>query len=300
MPEPSWLEENRGRLLGLLIVGTLGTIGFLYFTDRIAEDVIGLLMAAAFVVGACGFALHHLLENATGRVRAVAYGLGLAAFAVSMTLVYTTLEPGAPAVHGELRAPGDTLPLADHHGHMRMLLRGHPAGSGAEEVKATLAVGDELVQGEISRTVSRGRRTRRGGGGGSVVTEHDSEYVLVNVPTDAQSVRLVKLEGHLDGALDVSLFRERVPYFAELIAAGLILLGGALLAARIRASTVGVAALGAAIAFALGVYRYATPTLAVRPEIGAMLGGSIVGGAAAALLTLLVRKLAAPPEPARR
>lgn len=289
-----WFEEHRGTVMGFAVVGVLVALIAMYFTDILPEQAAGLLLGAAAVVGCFLFTVRALLEHASGRgARGAVIGVAIATVLVSGWLVYSTLEPGAPVVHGQLAAQGDSLSLGDEgHGRLRMLLHGKPAGAGAEEVEATLALGDKLVQGHISRSITHGRSRR--GRSGTVVTEHDSEYVEIDVPDGASEITLRNLKGSLTGPLEVSLFRQPIPFLAEEIAAALVVLAAALIAARLRAGPNGVAAVGTAVVFGIGVYRYATPAQAVRPEIGSLIGGLVIGGIGGAVLAWVVRRAAGP------
>jgi hypothetical protein len=244
------------------------------------------------IVGCCGYGLSKLLDVVASRALAgTIVALGLATIAVAMIPVVQTLLPGAPVAKARMLKPGDALALPDStRGAVRVLVHGNLAGRGAAVADIVLDLdGRGKLYGQLSRTLDQARVGRRG----HTMVEHDhnSEYIVTELPAGVHRLSLDRIDGAVAGAVEVSVFPDRLPLPIEIALACLLVLLASALAARMDAPRASVGGLVCALGFGIMVSRMATPDEAVGPEIGALFI-SLLGGGLIALITVwLMRKL---------
>jgi hypothetical protein len=288
-PERRTFAALLRRSLPILVALLVAAVAAAYFFDLLPENVTGLLIAVTVVLASCGYAAYSLLGISRLSAGVVFGVVGLSAV-VALIPIVSTLTPGKPLAQGQLFSPGQSLPLPDTAGgHVRLLLHGNFGALSQASVDIVLAAGAEQIQGHLDRTMTHARVGRRGSA--MVSEEHNSQYTSGVIPAGVGALTLGDLRGNLPGGVEVSVYREWVPFLPECIAGAVILLIAAIIAGRQRAGVSSTAALAIAIAFGIGLYRMATPDAAVRSQLGALLFGGVLGGAGGGTLGWLSGKL---------
>jgi hypothetical protein len=91
--------------------------------------------------------------------------------------------------------------------------------------------------------------------------------------------------------LKLEVFRDRWPAGLGIALAALVLLTIAGLAARMQTDVAPVILAGLGLAFGLMVYRFVTPDISVRREIGALIVGAAGGVTAGGILHLIAKRV---------
>jgi hypothetical protein len=296
-PEPRAGMEGRY----LLIAGLLALVLFvvLYLTDVIPERVAGAVLAAVVVLGCAGLAAGSILSASRGpRGNAVALMFAAAVAAVAGVPVIGTLFPGEPAAQTTVRKEGESVAVPSVRGRVRVLAMVQPVAT--DEVyrcHAELGIGNQIEPLDLGRQPESVRMGRRGGRG-TVMREHGSDWATGVLTDDAATVRLARLEGNASCAIDLKVYRDRLPMGLRIGLSALLLLAAALVAGFMHAGAMPAVATAMALAFALFAEEVITPRTAVRPGIGAILAGLPAGAAAGAIVAWICRAIL-PARPKR-
>jgi hypothetical protein len=176
-------------------------------------------------------------ENKAFMAALVAVALGMATLA-GFPLV-SALYPGPPVATASLTETGKDHPLSgiDNGGEFDLVIHADIGGAAGKEVYAKYEI--RILSGDHSQNLSGSFESQRGRGraGRSTVSvvRPPPEWVHhpVSLPPGKQSIRLVKKDASLEGALEVKLFSQGLVWPFAAICAGLLLASVAL-AARLR------------------------------------------------------------------
>lgn len=277
-----WLEDALpGWVVPATVVAVVVGGGALYIFDFLPERFTALTLAVLISIFCAGYIGRDLLGHAHRPVqRLVVYGATLAVFALTFVPAFLTIVPGEALATGSVTATGDSLTLPDGvAGPVRLLVHGKIGGVGEASVEFELDGAKAPIVGKLERTQSSQRAGRRGTA--TVSHEHDADFLSAVIPADAKALKLTRLDGQLSGDLHFEIFRDRWPVWIDTIAAAVALLVVAMLAARQSVKSSAAAIAGLALCFGVLVQVLATPDVAVRAQIGALilaaLGGSVVG-----------------------
>ena len=285
-PAPSslslWMEESLpGWLLPVVLIAVVVGGGAMYIFDIIPERFTALVLAAGVAIGGAGYVARDLSSasrNPVGRMASVA--LGLVIFGLTLVPAVVTIAPGEPVTTGAVKAEGDKIHLPPGvDGRVRLLVHGRLGGAGEATVSFDLQAGDTTIPGKLERTQSTMRAGRRGYS--TVSHEHNSDFLSAVIPTGATELTQARLEGNLASDLEIQVYPDRWPVLLDTILALVALAIVAALAARQNVKSSAAAIAGLALGFGLLVEILATPDVAVRAQIGALIlsaiGGSVVG-----------------------
>ena len=159
----------------------------------------------------------------------------------------------------------------------------------ASSVDVVLGLGSRQVVGHLDRQVTWGRVGRRGRG--AMTRDHNSQFVSADVAGDVSAVTLQDMRGVVPGGLEIEVFRDWVPLTWESAVAGALLLIAAALVGPLRSGAGIAATLAVPLAFGLAIYRMATPDVAVRSQLGALLVAALLGTLAGGALGWLSGRL---------
>jgi hypothetical protein len=277
-----WLEDSLpGWMLPTALVVVLVGGGALYIFDLIPEHFTAMALAIGISVGGAGFVAKDLGAAARNQLqRLTSVALGVVIFGLTLTPAYMAIQPGEAITSASLKATGDKIKLPPGvEGRLRLLVHGRIGGAGEASVAFELEGGEKPILGKLERTQSTQRAGRRGYS--TVSHEHNSDFVSGVIPAGVSELTLTRLDGNLNGELEVQVFRDHWPVSLGLILALIALAAVAALAARQNVKSSATAIAGLTLGFGLLVEILATPDVAVRAQVGALIlsaiGGSVVG-----------------------
>jgi hypothetical protein len=157
------------------------------------------------------------------------------------------------------------------------------------QVDYTLKGTTAPVKGSFVRSSSTARVGRRGQT--TVMHERTTDFVAAALPDNAGELVLSDVQGRLNGAIEVQVFRDWWPLPIEAPLMLVVLIGLVVLAARAKADASLLSAGAVALSFGVCVYQFASPERAVRPEIGALILALLAGGTLGGMLAWLAKKL---------
>jgi hypothetical protein len=196
--------------------------------------------------------------------------------ALMLVPLLATLVPGPELLDAQLPEGGHVEIPSDVEGPVRVMVHGDIAGSGQASVKFRLRGLGAPVSGKLERKIGRARVGRRRV---SEAQLHNTQ-LLSGTVGPKHDLTMEMARGAIAGPLRVVLFREWWPQRHELILGGLMLLATLFLALRKRTAANLVPVVVAVTAFGVFAYRWITPDLAFRPEVGALVVAALVGGVA--------------------
>jgi hypothetical protein len=277
-----WLEDAvPGWLLPLALVTVVVGGGALYIFDLIPERFTALVLAGGVAIGGAGYVTRDLSSGARNQLgRAASLAAGVVIFGLTLVPAIMVIVPGEPLATGSFKAEGEKIKLPPGvDGRVRLLVHGRLGGAGEATLSFDLKAGDTTIPGKLERTQSNVRAGRRGTS--TVSHEHNSDFLSAAIPAGVSELTLTRLEGNLAGELEIQIFRDHWPVSLDAIMALLALAVVAALAARQNVKSSATAIAGLALGFGLLVEVLATPDVAVRAQIGALIlaaiGGSVVG-----------------------
>lgn len=287
---PNWVSQ--AATAGLVLV-----LAILYYMDSIKENVGGFLLAAVLAISVTWYVSRELLQaSKTALDTGLSIACSIALLAIAAGPAYLTTLPGTPLAEGQLKTVGDSIHLPDNaHGNVRLLVHGALAHQGESVVSFTLEGTVEPVVGRLERNVSQARAGKRGYT--TVTHEWNTEYLSGVVPAGIKAIKLSAIEGPLKDALHVSIYTEYWPRLYQFIVAIIALLLITWLATRLKLDSSVDAFAGLGLGFGIMVYVYATPDSAVRPTIGAVIVGGIIGMIGGGIASFIMKRLIPPEQP---
>lgn len=293
-------EWGTGRTFAIAAGAIVLLLAAGYLSGMIGDGVLGIVIAVVVGLAIAARVAATLLESASGIVARISVVLlAMAMLALAVLPVALTIMPGKPIATGALSQPGDAVSVPDAaNGQLRLLVHGGIASEGAASVDFELAGAKAPVEGRLERSTSQARVGRRGTA--TQVHEHMSEYLNVVLPAGQHSLKLARIDGPLAGALDVRVYRDLFPINLDIIVGAVLLALVALLAARLHVGSDTVVVAGLALAFGIVGHEFITPDSVVRPIVGALIVGALVGGTAGGILAWGARKVLPVPVPAKR
>lgn len=256
---------------GILLVAG---IGLAYYFNVVSDQVIGMLIAGAFVLVLALIVLKVALEVHKPGLR---YGI----FAFTLGLAAIALYPAKVALHLGRATASETLSEANpalklpSGGDYRVLVSGHlDEGQGAR-VAYTLKSGDQSIEGALERQYAT-RRARRGAAI-QVPEDHDLEAHEISVPSGSPQILLDRVTpGH---QVKVQAFPMLPPALVYLLMV-VVAVAGMFLETRAPNNGSLVMTGAAAVSFGL-ILKTANPgSMALATLWAAMLaagGGAVVG-----------------------
>jgi hypothetical protein len=313
-----WFEEAwEGWLKSASVIALIAAAYLVYKFDLIAESRAGLVSVVAVI----GLAMSTALSPAWPRVqeRSPFYkGLFILMMILWAAAVgYPSLRavsPPAPFAEAELTPQKLSEQLkTPSTGPYELVVSGQlKAGAGEVEagysIKAEGGGGSDEVSGELQRKMVRVRVSRRGGTQSSVAEVNEQAHRLPHVRGNqvtltADSIDEQQLEGGLRVELRQAGLEPAIPWALGALA---ILLGlffdVKLHDPKLKDKTwIGVA-IAVTFVFSIKFPEDATPHSLVRPAVGALVLGLLIGGLGGWLLTVIARGLFAPklPKKAKR
>jgi hypothetical protein len=283
-------ESNSGRFIAASLALAAAAVVILYLADALAEAAVGSLFAGAVGLGVAFYLMNSLGSSVqTTAARAAVIALVVVTGFLAVAPVMLSIFPGPMLSRGEVKAVGDALPLpADVSGPVRLLIHGGISGEGTSRLDFTFAGGDRPIVGKLERSTSNVRVGRRGHA--TVSHERNTEFVEGWISKGQSTLTLDALEGPASGALEVQIYHDYLPVVPDVAAAIVLLVLLSLLAVRLEASSGVVAAAGTALFFGVMGYQFVTPGSVVRPEVGALIMGGLVGISAGGSIGWIVRK----------
>ena len=277
-----WLEESMPGWMvpGALILLVVGG-GALYIFDMIPEHFAALALAVGVSIGGAGYVARDLASGAKSQLqRLSSTGVAIVVFGLTVTPAFMVIMPGEPLVTASLKASGDKLKLSPGlEGRVRLLVHGRIGGAGEATVSFDIEGGETPITGKLERTQSTQRAGRRGYS--TVSHEDNSKFLSGVIPTGVSELTLTRLEGNLNGDLEVRVFRDHWPVAIDALLALIALAAVAFLSARQNVKSSATPIAGLTLGFGFLVEVLATPDVAVRAQIGALIlaaiGGSVVG-----------------------
>ncbi len=294
-----YAEYVQGRILTAVVILAIMALVALYFLGILPENIAGLLLAITVVLLACGFATFELISSSKSNVTlGFLIVLSLLALSLSLNPVISTLIPGHPAYQGVIRMAGQTMHLPDKlQGNVRMLLHGNLGLTSTSSVDVAFDIGDQRIEGHLDRVQKMARLGRRGRG--RITEEHNSQFLSGFIPKGVHLLSIADLRGSVSEGLQVSIFKEWIPFFDEGIAAAVLVLFVAIIAGRMRASISTCALLASSMVFGMAIYKMATPFSVLSPELGALILSAIIGTSAGGTLGWIGQKLFGPRKASR-
>lgn len=291
-PERRWLGPTLAAAAAVAVLA----IALSYLSGAMSEATLGTFIAVAIGLAVAGRVIGSMLENAASTVaRLTIVVLAVATLTLAIVPVMLTIFPGSPAATGRLAQVGDTLPLPGTvQGPVRLLIHGVIDAPGNATVDFELGGTASLTEGRLERSVSTSRVGRRGVA--HVTHDRNSEFLDAKLAKGAHQLRLERIEGPLAGALDLAVYPDRFPLSIDVVVAVAVLLALAFVAVRMRVGTDTVAAAGVALAFGAVSHQFVTPDAILRPLIGALIVGAIVGASSGGLAAWLARKVLPGPS----
>lgn len=291
-PAPvGFLDAYAGFIGPAIAVIAAGLLYVLYQEQLISEAGAGLavavgvgLLCSSFVYSAAVSAAKTAADRNVGLIFSgltlVLTG-GLSAYAIT---------PGAPAAQAELHSVGETMPLpASLDGGVRLLVHGDIGGEEEATINFELGGGDKPIAGHLVRKVGLSRS--RKGVRNRVATEQNSAFVGATLNASDHALTLKSLNGPLQGALHVSVFKDYLPRpAAYALAFGFVLIA-AVVSVKRRWKDSAILAVGLAAAFGLVVNLNGTPDAAIRPEIGALFIGILGGGFGGSFIAWVLKRI---------
>jgi hypothetical protein len=268
----------------------------LYYLAVLGEAVAGLLLATV-VAGLVSVTTTRALLDAVRApvARAATIALGLVTFALTVAPVLDSVLPGSAVAQGELREPGDSVSLPeDAAGPVRIWLHGAIGGNGPSAVDVELSAETSIVEGHLERTTRQARVGRRGRA--TVTNERNSDLLSATLDAGSRKLTLTRVKGPLAGSLHVRLFHDPWPLPLDALVGCLVLLAVAALGARAGARSTPASIAGIGLAFGAAAYLWATPDNAVRPEIGALVVGGLLGALAGGVVGRVMQSILAAPD----
>jgi hypothetical protein len=299
-PFTLWLEDAlTGWLLpvaGLLFAA--GAFG-LYYLGVLPEGGSAALLAALVGLLLALLMLRPVLSPAVDPAsRGVTVLLALGTALLAALPAASAVVPGVPEAEGALASRGERLQLpAGLTGRVRLLVHAPLPAGGTPVVEFRLTGTTAPVNGQVERTVSYSRVGR--GSRAAVAHDHNEVWVHGNLAPGAGALTLDRVDGPLDGPLQVAVYSEWIPPLALWLAALALVAVAAVWEVRLGRGNLGALA-GMGAAYGLLVSQNATPASAIGTSLGAILLGAL-GGALAGGLLGVVAKLGPwkPIEPPR-
>ncbi len=302
--EDAW--EGWVRPVGMIVL--LAAAVLLYKFDLVTEQLSGAL-AVAVVLGGTIFStawpawalLRRPVYRALFVVMLLAWAAGMA---------YPSMRAALPGrVLGEVRLRPDQLSAPVHldkTGPYDVTVSGQFKSTVAEgQSSYTIAASDgsskSEISGELKRTVSRLRTSRRGGSSTSVA-EHNEEQRRLAVHGPDLTVSTDGVDEQLDSALLVQFRSGTVPpeWFWALGALALLLalvLDTMLSDGKTKMRLYLSVGMGISLAFSIAYPMESSPHSLVRPAVGELLRSLAIGGLGGWLLSGFTRLLFAPKPP---
>lgn len=296
------LRESAWWVVPAVAVAVIALMVVLYYLAVLGEAVAGLLLAAVVAAVVAVTTARALLDAVRApAARAATILLGLFTFALTVAPVLGSVLPGSAVAQGELRELGDSVSLPeDAAGPVRIWLHGAIGGNGPSAVDVELSADQSTVEGHLERTTRRARVGRRGRT--TVTNERNSDLLSATLEAGSRKLTLTRVDGPLAGSLQVRLFHDPWPLPLDVVVACLVLLAVAALGARAGARSTPAPIAGIGLAFGVAAYLWATPDNAVRPEIGALVVGGLLGAVAGGVVGRIMQTALAAPgrtSPAR-
>jgi len=151
-----------------------------------------------------------------------------------------------------------------------------------------LAAADQKLRAELETTRATVRLGRRGRG--TTVQSHESKFIDANLH-DAAKITLASASGAWPVPLRIAVFREWLPDWAFVVAAVALLCLAGLLGAATGSGSRVPAGIGCALFFGGSLHYMATPDVALRPEVGALIVALFATTVSAPALTMLGERL---------
>lgn len=280
-----WLKQvPAGPIAVAVLVAAVGVGAILYQADALPELWVAVGLAL-LVAGFCAGAMLRAMLAVTGGwgATALAVVLGATVLILALIPVWITIIPGQPLAKGALENAGDTLALPpEARGPVRILVHGGVGGQGNTSVRFRFGGATDAVKGKLARSTNNVRVGRRGRA--QVEHLHDTEYLAATIPPDGRRLVLAEIDGPLVGQLAVAVYPGRWPLSWVVVSDLLALVAVALVSAWWRLGAPPPAFCGVALSFGAVAYSLATPTEAVRNELGALMLGGPAGLLAGGLI----------------
>jgi len=283
---------NKTYLLVGLAALLAGGLSLAYFFSWVSDQLVGLLIAGAFVIVLALFALKVAFETTRTGLRNALIVYVLVFAAVALYPAKDALHLGHPSASATLtESQSLTLPS---DGAYHVLVSGHLAEGHDARITYKLKAGDESVDGTLERQYMT-RRARRGASI-QVPEDHDLEAHEMTVSGNPPAIVLDSVSaGH---ELLVQAFRT-VPMPIVWAVMLLVLIAGTFLEVKLASNGSVVMTGASAVCFGLVIKTANPSSMAWATLWGALLaagGGAIAGSA----LSGIGRKVFSAPEPSRK
>ena len=287
-----WLEEAlAGWILPVAAIAVVVATGALYAAGLVSEVTTAALLAVAAPLAVTVVMLRPALEGGRDAgSRALLIVAAALTLLVTMVPALQAILPGDALFGGDVGIEGETIAVPPGvDGRIRLLVAGRLREGGEPSATFVFTGTRQPIEGKLERTTSYARVGRLGRT--PVTHDHTSDWYEGVLSPGTSALRLDRLQGHLGGRLQISVYRDWLPHGLQVVVALLVLLLAAL--ADARAGIQGNAAVlsGMTLAFGLLVSFNATPAAAVGPAAGGVILGAVIGALAGAVAGWLGRKL---------
>lgn len=237
-----------------------------------------------------------LRDGASWRIGAI--GICLLLFALTMWPIFAATLPGEPVAEAHGIGEKGSITLPDGFGGpVRVFVHGAPAGQTAAEARVGLQAGTS----HADATLARHFESARVGRSGRTTVERDAfaQVASLSVPSDAHTITVQVSGSALEASgLTAKVYRDLCP-IPVLVGVDLL----AILVFIIMAIRGGerriIAAGGALVGFGVAATAFIEPNAVIRPLIGALLMGGVLGALVAGFLGSLAARVMIKPAAVR-
>jgi hypothetical protein len=299
-----WLEEAwHGWLKHVSGILFIGVVFLLYQADLLNERLGGLILALGVALGTLGMAVLPARDHVkSSGQRFALYALSVVWAVCAILPIVKGVYPGGTQGAGSLWDEGSEITLQSQDGGKEIFVSGKLLGGGGDvkagyKIASTWQGGTSTVEGALTRMVSRVRVGRRGSG--TSVTEFNEQKHFLGRTTGPVKLRLEERDQTLDKGVEVELRSNAIPPLLLMILGGLVFAAALVLDRALDPKGRTTLAVSAAISlwFANYFFDEVQPHHVVRPAIGALLMGVIIGGAGGWVVSTIFKKLTAEKKP---